>query len=289
MTLLPDRMITLLESYNFRDQPLWRIAEGRDTVKVELTFQLPRQARSTNQPQRNVKKRAESGNRGGISRDAKPKAAPSAGEWSRQPKPATQPPAETTPHTSPFKTPDKPQPSTPLSPTQIDMEIDISPMPPTPTSTESLTPHSPRFTSPKTRTPPAPPAPRTPPRPAATTTVTQSPKPHIETEDQESNTLASKYTIKKIVYDDRGYLMLLRRNNKNTEAIGYSEPDPVHRMKICVVKKHRVEGYPTLLEELGKYSNKQAKKTLPGPAEETKTALGQKRFYKFTAAKDASS
>ena len=83
--LLPRVLQNALREYKFASSPLWRLSDGRDLVKAELTF------RKTTI----VTKRAASRDRGptrfhSTIRKLKP-SAPSVGEWPRQPRPASQP------------------------------------------------------------------------------------------------------------------------------------------------------------------------------------------------------
>ena len=80
MDLVPAILKNALTDFQFQRPPLWRLAEGQELVKVELTFLKPSK---NNQPTAaDRKKRAASRNR---------KPAPSANEWPRQPRPARQP------------------------------------------------------------------------------------------------------------------------------------------------------------------------------------------------------
>ena len=50
LNLLPEKVVALLSSYNFEAEPLWRIAEGRRYIRVELSYKKPgRRRESTNQ------------------------------------------------------------------------------------------------------------------------------------------------------------------------------------------------------------------------------------------------
>ena len=75
-SVIPAVLLRALSEYRFVGHPLWRMADGKDHVRVELTFHknLPTQAI--------FKKRAES----------RRQPAPSAGEWPRQPTAARRPP-----------------------------------------------------------------------------------------------------------------------------------------------------------------------------------------------------
>ena len=70
---MPGVLLKALSEYKFVGTPLWRMSDGKDLVRVELTFhkKLP--------TPRFYKKGAES----------RRQPAPPAGEWSRQPAPAT--------------------------------------------------------------------------------------------------------------------------------------------------------------------------------------------------------
>ena len=71
--ILPEVLLNALRQYNFDGSPLWRMADGKDHVQIQVTFR-----KSTEQQD---KKRA-------VSRK---KSTPSAGEWPRQPRPARRP------------------------------------------------------------------------------------------------------------------------------------------------------------------------------------------------------
>ena len=73
---MPGVLLRALSEYKFVGTPLWRMSDGKDLVRVELTFhkKLP--------TPRVYKKGAES----------RRQPAPPAGEWPRQPAPATRPP-----------------------------------------------------------------------------------------------------------------------------------------------------------------------------------------------------
>ena len=73
---MPGVLLRALSEYNFVGSPLWRTSDGKDLVRVELTFhkKLP--------TPRVYKKGAES----------RRQLAPPAGEWPRQPAPARRPP-----------------------------------------------------------------------------------------------------------------------------------------------------------------------------------------------------
>ena len=75
-SVIPAVLLRALSEYKFVGHPLWRMADGKDHVRVELTFHK-------NLPTQPVfKKRAES----------RRQPAPSAGEWPRQPTAARRPP-----------------------------------------------------------------------------------------------------------------------------------------------------------------------------------------------------
>ena len=69
--MLPTVLMNALKEYTFVGSPLWRMSDGKDLVRVELTFHKVL-------PTKSYKKRAES----------KRQPAPSAGECLRQPAPA---------------------------------------------------------------------------------------------------------------------------------------------------------------------------------------------------------
>ena len=72
MSVIPAVLLNALREYSFVGSPLWRMSDGKDLVRVELTFHK-------NQPTPRVYKK------GAVSRR---QPAPSAGEWPRQPAPA---------------------------------------------------------------------------------------------------------------------------------------------------------------------------------------------------------
>ena len=78
---MPGAHLRALSEYKFVGTPLWRMSDGKDLVRVELTFhkKLP--------TPRYYKKGAES----------RKQPAPPAGEWPRQPAPATRPPPRRVP------------------------------------------------------------------------------------------------------------------------------------------------------------------------------------------------
>ena len=78
---MPGVLFRALSEYKFVGTPLWRMSDGKDLVRVELTFhkKLP--------TPRYYKKGAES----------RRQPAPPAGEWPRQPAPATRPPPRRVP------------------------------------------------------------------------------------------------------------------------------------------------------------------------------------------------
>ena len=82
ITMIPSVLLNALKEFNFVGTPLWRLSDGKDLVRVELTFHKNHQPTS-----RYVKKRAERRRR---------QPAPSAGEWPRQPISARRSPMTTT-------------------------------------------------------------------------------------------------------------------------------------------------------------------------------------------------
>ena len=84
--LLPAVLLNALRQYKFDGSPLWRMVDGKDHIKIEVTFR-----KATNQ--RFDKRRAES----------RRQPAPSAGEWPRQPTTARRPPTTTTTRSTPAR------------------------------------------------------------------------------------------------------------------------------------------------------------------------------------------
>ena len=78
---MPSVLLRALSEYKFVGTPLWRMSDGKDLVRVELTFHKALPTKPY------YKKRAES----------RRQPAPSAGEWPRQPTAATRPPTRSTP------------------------------------------------------------------------------------------------------------------------------------------------------------------------------------------------
>ena len=76
---MPGVLLRALSEYKFVGTPLWRMSDGKDLVRVELTFHKALPTKPY------YKKRAES----------RRQPAPSAGEWLRQPAAATRPPTTT--------------------------------------------------------------------------------------------------------------------------------------------------------------------------------------------------
>ena len=143
---MPGVLLTALSEYKFVGTPLWRMSDGKDLVRVELTFhkKLP--------TPRYYKKGAES----------RRQPAPHAGEWPRQPAEATRPPPRRVP-------------------TQVERET----LPPT-TQTILQTPHQiirPHYkntaiiTASPTITIPAPASPESPPSPPTKKARKESPAP----------------------------------------------------------------------------------------------------------------
>ena len=112
--MLPTVLMNALKEYTFVGSPLWRMSDGKDLVRVELTFHKVL-------PTNRYKKRAES----------RRQPAPSAGEWPRQPAAATRPPTTTR------STPARRQPT---------MEREMPP-PPTQTLPDTTRQHITRYDS----------------------------------------------------------------------------------------------------------------------------------------------
>ena len=130
-------LLRALSEYKFVGHPLWRMADGKDHVHVELTFHK-------NLPTQPVfKKRAES----------RRQPAPSAGEWPRQPTAARRPPpTRSTPTVQPTVRQEAPEKET--SPPALHI-MEITPDTITvsrPPQTAQLTP-SPNIKKPETPTP----------------------------------------------------------------------------------------------------------------------------------------
>ena len=75
-SVMPGVLLRALSEYSFVGTPLWRMSDGEDLVRVELTFHKALPTKPY------IKRRAES----------RRQPAPSAGEWPRQPFPASRPP-----------------------------------------------------------------------------------------------------------------------------------------------------------------------------------------------------
>ena len=73
---MPGVLLRALSEYKFVGTPFWRMSEGKDLVRVELTFHKALPTKPY------YKRRAES----------RRQPAASAGEWPRQPVPASRPP-----------------------------------------------------------------------------------------------------------------------------------------------------------------------------------------------------
>ena len=98
---MPGVLLRALSEYSFVGTPLWRMSDGKDLVRVELTFHKALPTKPY------YKRRAES----------RRQPAPSAGEWPRQPVPASRPPPR-------------------REPTQIERET-LPPPPPPQTTTQT--------------------------------------------------------------------------------------------------------------------------------------------------------
>ena len=87
---LPAILVSTINAFEFPGNPLWRVGQGLDHVKIELTYKLP-----TDQPTVSVEQKEKpvmsNPKRGKAKRRTEP--APSAGEWPRQSLPAKQPPS----------------------------------------------------------------------------------------------------------------------------------------------------------------------------------------------------
>ena len=175
--LLPAVLLNALRQYKFNGSPLWRMADGKDHVKIEVTFRKP-----TNQ--RFDKKGAESRRR----------PTPPAGEWPRQPAPARRPVTRPTP-------PASRQPSTPeketTPPEQQTLQIDIATITvQRPPKTAQITP-SPTIQKPAT----PPPSPETPPPKKPRTKspkTTKQPKEYFHVNIEEEYPLHEKYDLQDI-------------------------------------------------------------------------------------------
>ena len=136
-SVIPAVLLRALSEYKFVGHPLWRMADGKDHVRVELTFHK----NLTTQPV--FKKRAES----------RRQPAPSAGEWPRQPTAARRPPpTRSTPTVQPTVRREAPEKE--ISPPALQI-LEITPDTITvsrPPQTAQLTP-SPCIKKPTTPTP----------------------------------------------------------------------------------------------------------------------------------------
>ena len=206
---LPLILVTALKAYNFSGKPVWRIGEGLEHVKVELTYKLP-----TTHSQSSVEQK-ESFN---VNSKEKPPVMSKRGKAKRKSKlapsnlPAEQPATRHQPERA-CKTPQRPPPPSP--------EKQPTPPPekqPTPPPTKQTTPPPPA----KQPTPPPPkkqpPAPtkKQPPPPTKSTSGTAAPQPKSilkkPTEQQKlwptvnsqgkdiNHYLLKGYKIKKTVY-----------------------------------------------------------------------------------------
>ena len=132
--------------FNFTEKPLWRIGEGLDHVKVELTFKLPTDQPTVlcNRVRRNKPPMSVEGkNKPNMSKGAKSRTTPalSAGEWPRQPLAAEKPPAKKSTSETSLRQTEPPATETtsmPVSPTityqrpRFEMTLTISPTAPPP-------------------------------------------------------------------------------------------------------------------------------------------------------------
>ena len=98
MSVILAVLLDALRECSFVGCPLWRMSDGKDLVRVELTFHK-------NQPITRICK---------IGTESRRQPAPSASEWSRQPAPARLPISRQTParRSTPYLERDSPQPPT---------------------------------------------------------------------------------------------------------------------------------------------------------------------------------
>ena len=135
---LPAILVSTINAFEFPGNPLWRVGQGLDHVKIELTYKLP-----TDQPTVSVEHAKEKPfiMPNPKRRNKRTKPAPSTGEWPRQTLPAAKPRTRQQPARH-CKTPHKEQPPTECRP------------PTTPT----LTVERPTIEKPTTKTTAPPPA-----------------------------------------------------------------------------------------------------------------------------------
>ena len=201
--LLPAVLLNALRQYKFAESPLWRMADGKDHVKIEVTFRKP-----TNQ--RFDKKGAESRRR----------PTPPAGEWPRQPAPARRPVTRPTP-------PASLQPTTPeketTPPAQQTLQIDTATITvQRPPKTAQITP-SPTIQRPAT----PPPSPETPPPKKPRTKspkTTRQPKEYFHVNVEEEYPLHEKYDLQDIYATSHKVIVKAARQPREDEEISIDLP-----------------------------------------------------------------
>ena len=201
--LLPPVLLNALRQYKFDGSPLWRMADGKDHIKIEVTFRKP-----TNQ--RFDKKGAESRRR----------PTPPAGEWPRQPAPARRSTTRPTP-------PASLQPTTPeketTPPAQQTLQID----------TATITVHRPPKTAQITPSPiiqrPAtpPPSPESPPPKKPRTKppkITRQPKEYFHVDIEKEYPLHEKYDLQDIYATSHKVIVKAARQPREDEEINIDLP-----------------------------------------------------------------
>ena len=201
--LLPAVLLNALRQYKFDGSPLWRMADGRDHVKIEVTFRKP-----TNQ--RIDKKGAESRRR----------PTPSADEWPRQPAPARRPTTRPTPPasrqpTTPEKETTPPAPQT----LQIDTATITVQRPP---KTAQIT-ASPIIQRPATP-PPSPESPPTKKPKTKSPTTNTAPKQYFHVDIEEEYPLHEKYDLQDVISTKYKAIAKPQRLPRDDEEINVDLP-----------------------------------------------------------------
>ena len=178
-SVIPAVLLRALSEYKFVDHPLWRMADGKDHVRVELTFHK-------NLPTQPIfKKRAES----------RRQPATSAGKWPRQPTAARRPlPTRSTPTAQPTVRPEAPEKETSPPALQI---MEITPDTITVTRPPQLTP-SPSIKKPATPSP-SPEVPRAKrPRTISPKYTSKQPTQYFHAKIEEEYPLHEKYNLQDV-------------------------------------------------------------------------------------------
>ena len=160
-----DQSLHCLQLIQFDGAPIRRLSEGKHgVVKLELTWQPPKQPTQPNRQKKTPGKKKEAESRHGTGFRSSAKTAPPAGEWSRQPSPARTPPTVKSP---------------PVKSSTVDM---VSPL-----GTPDVTPPPESRWTPKTKTPPC-------------QILEDEEEPEVCEYQEDRSSLLAKYNVAKILH-----------------------------------------------------------------------------------------